>query len=461
MGNAINGILGIIVVPLSVAYLGPAKYGLFSIYSVLAIYVTLLDLGVTKDLTRLLAGEKEVAQQVQYLRTALGFYIGVSLLLLLLLPLAFWLVPQFIFPVPIEFLTSLKWIIFLSLLEYFIGIPSAMLRSYGIAQQQFAQYARFNVITGVYKYLFQLLAVVLFASPTVAVAIVVSRKLIDIISARWLMPALPDGAWIPSFNLQRLFSTIRTTSLLSLAQLFQSTVLMIGSVLVNRNFGIVNLGLYRAAFDLANRIWFFSNGLGAVIFPKFASDLSEPVKRRQLLNKLPKFLQISWVAYMGIAIIGILAAPTVLWIMHLTQPGVLALFTLLLIGLCMNAHSNLSYEFIQATGKYQQVLTVTLLSLLLMIGNFVWLKNSLGIYAIGWAWIISQSFFAIVTDALTLNHAQFLLKGQAGVIARKLLFLLPALMTMLPIALMWKITAAILVLIYILQRVILLRATSL
>lgn len=126
----------------------------------------------------------------------------------------------------------------------------------------------------------------------------------------------------------------------------------------------------------------------------------------------------------------------------------------------MNAHSNLSYEFIQAAGKYQQVLSVTLLSLLLMVGSFVWLKNSLGLYAIGWAWIISQSFFAIITDALMLNHAQFLVKGQMTIIARKLLFLLPALMALLPITLMWKIASVILILIYILQRVILLRATS-
>ena len=94
--NAINGVLGIISVPVIVTLLGNKQYGVFSIYSVLASYVALVDFGVTKHFIGLMASNRDKEKQSAYLQKAFGWYLGLSAILISALPLLIYIVTEYL-----------------------------------------------------------------------------------------------------------------------------------------------------------------------------------------------------------------------------------------------------------------------------------------------------------------------------------------------------------------------------
>jgi O-antigen/teichoic acid export membrane protein len=116
--NAANGILGVIIIPLSVSYLGISGYGLLSIYWVLVSYMSLADIGIGKNLLRLLASERQSIARITHLQAAFGLYLIFSVLLLLSLPALLFFIPKYIFPVSQENILSLRLIISFAVIDY-------------------------------------------------------------------------------------------------------------------------------------------------------------------------------------------------------------------------------------------------------------------------------------------------------------------------------------------------------
>ena len=396
--NLVNGVLGIVFVPLGIKILGTESYGLFSIYSVLAAYVGLADLGISKNLIRLLASEPLEAERKKYLQSALGIYLSIGSVLLIIVPILLFVIPRYFFPVSQDRISALRWIVLFSIIEYILAVPTVLVQNFCIANEHFERYARFAFISGLYRYGLMFAGVIFWGTPEVVVGLIASRRLIDFFVAPRIMGALPSYVWRPRFILSEIKSTIGYSSALSMAQLFQSTVIAIGSFLTNRYFGLSGLGLYRAAFDLASKVWFVSNGIGLVIFPRFASLLSTSARRGYLFSRMPNILNLSWVSFNILFAIGVFVAPTVLSFMQLTQLQMLNLLSLILLGVCLNAHANLSYELFQAAGKYTLVAVLSAIALLLMLGTFYALYGKVGINAIGWSWVIGQMLSAMIFD---------------------------------------------------------------
>jgi O-antigen/teichoic acid export membrane protein len=405
--NVINGILGIIFVPLSLKLLGADGYGLFSIYGVLASFIALIDLGVGKNLLRLLAADDDGSVQREHLQNAFGIYLSLSGVLMLLLPALLVIIPVYLFPVSPENTEALRWIVLLAVVEYILAIPVALIQSLCIAKETIDRYSAFNFVSGISRYALMFSGILIFRSPEMVVALVVGRRLIDFFTASWLMGALPKEAWHPKLSLDQFTSIIGHSTVLSTAQILQSTVIAIGSILVNRFFGLDGLGKYRAAFDLSSKVWFFSNGVGLVVFPKFVKKLSGAGKRQPFFATIYRLMNASWAGFNLLSVAGTLCAPFLFKVMHIQDREIAELFVILLLGICLNAHANLSYELLQATGKYKLVSYVSALSLTLMVISFYGLKRELGIHAIAWAWIISQAAYSIVADVITLSVLYF------------------------------------------------------
>jgi O-antigen/teichoic acid export membrane protein len=418
--NTINGILGVISVPLAVHFLGASGYGIYSIYTVLAAYAALIDLGITKNLSRTLAGEVENQLYREHLKTSLGLYIMISGVLFLLLPFIMYFTPIYLFPVQAEYVVTIRWIVALSVLEYIIGIPVAMMQALCVANERFDRYSLFGFMSGLSRYGLMFAGILIFHDPKIVVLLIVGRRLIDFFTARKIMGNLPSGSWTPSFDLRSFKSVVGNSVALSFAQLFQTTVISVGTVFVNSLFGLEALGIYRSAFDLANKVWFFSNGVGLVVFPRFVQSLKDQVSRRLLFSHFPTVFSASWAGYTMLSGIGAIAAPLLLGILGLRLPVIQNLFVVLLLGVTMNAHANLSYEFLQATGRYWVAVGLSLVALILMVGSFYGLYTSFGIMAIGWSWVISQVIYAIIADNITLYEARFSKREQVFTLFSKL-----------------------------------------
>jgi O-antigen/teichoic acid export membrane protein len=422
--NVVNGVLGILIIPLSLKFLGAEGYGLFSIYSVLASLVSLFDLGVGKNLQRLLASSQAKSTQLRHLQNAFGVYLVLSLCLIALLPVFLFVIPIYVFPVLPESLEALRWIIFISVIEFMIFIPLAMMRNLCFANERFDRYAIFKLVSGLTRYALLIAGILIFASPVIAVGFFVSSRFFDLFSARWIMGAIPKKAWHPQLTLRELKSIMSHSSGLSTAQIFQSFIIAAGSILVNRYFGLESLGKYKAAFDICSKVWFFSNGLGLVVFPKFVKKLSDTTKKNEFFSDIYRAIIVSWTGFNLLSITGVLFAPLVFHVLHIQDKEIVDLFVILLLGISLNAHANLSYEMLQAFGKYKLVILLSAMSLALMLIFFFVIKKADGIYAIGWAWVISQGVYSAVSDAVTLSILSLPRKRNAVMLAMKVVTIL-------------------------------------
>lgn len=421
--NIVNGVLGVLLVPYAVHRLGVAGYGLYAIYTVLAGYVVFVEVGLGRGLQRELASEQHPAVRARLLRAASGLYLVVCAGLLVATPIVCWLVPRFVFPVPDAQRLALQAVTVLVALEYVVGVPASMMHNQCIAAQRFDRYSTFALASGLLRYgvLFVVLSVT--ARVEIVVAAMVVRRAVDVVLARAIMGGLPTGAWRPSFDRAVFGTLLRRSSGMSVGQLLQLSIVAAGSVLVNATLGIAALGRFRAAFDLASKVWFFSNSIGFILFPKFVQMMSGPAQRRELARVVPRALFLSWALYSGIAIVGGAAAPWVLDWLRLDAAVSPSLFLLLLAGVSFNAHAGVGYEFVQAAGGAGRAATLAGVSLAILVGSFLLIAVDAPQLAIGWAWLISQGSCALLWDAIVLRYLDLPLRTVTGELAIRIVAL--------------------------------------
>lgn len=403
--------------------MGTSGYGLFSIYIVLLSYFSLADLGISKNLFRQLSAERAQATQCYNLQIALGMYLIITAFLLISVPLLIVVIPLYVFPVPLESFVALRLIVLLTLIEYILSIPLIMLQNYCISNEKFDDYSKFTFISGLYRYLLLFAAVWLLGSPVAIVGVMTARRIIDLFVALKIMGSLPPKAWRPVFDFSIFKSIICRSSSLTFAQLFQSTYIAMGSFLINKYFGLHVLGIYRAVFDLVNKIWFVSNGIALVLFPKFSKMLAETDNRKHYSSLSFVILALSWSGYSLLSVSGSLFASDFLTIIGLYKTEMPAMFILLLLGVNICSHGNLSYEFLQAAGRYRLVAILNMLVLPVMYLSFTSLLNYTGMYAVAWAWIISQTIYSTLADYMSLRELNATINIQLNLLLAKLLIL--------------------------------------
>ena len=419
--QAVNGLLGVAFVPFAVLQIGVGGYGVLAIYAMLASYVALVELGLGKGLVRQLGAETEDAARREQLRVAVGLYLCICALLLAAAPLLMWVVPRFVFPVPATELTAVRLVTLFVVLEYVVGVPASLMQNHCISAERFERYSRYALASGLLRYALSFAAVAVFRSPEVIVAVIVLRRLGDVPLARAIMGPLPRGSWRPSFDRGRFVALLRQSSVLSIAQFFQLSVVAAGSILVNAEQGIDAMGRYRAVFDLASKLWFFSNVIGFVVFPRFVRLIGRPEHRAELVRLLPHAMYVSWVLYGVLVVAGSVAGPWALELVGLGATAPAALLILVLGGVAYNAHATLSYEYVQASGRYGRSAALAGLSLLTLIVAFYAFLPRQPALAVGWAWLVSQSVCAVLLDGVALRSLSLRFRAVADAVVVRLL----------------------------------------
>lgn len=405
--NAINGLLGVLSVPLAVHYMGNGGYGLFSIYLIVSSYISLADLGVSKNLQKILAFNKSKEDTLNSIRSSFGLYIMLSLILIILSPIIIGLITYYLFPIENEKWT-LTLLTIMAIAEFIISIPNKLLQALCVAEERFKAYSMFRLVSGVLRYILMFISIIVFGNPTIIVLFILIGVFLNILIGRYFLGRMPNGSWKPKFIASELREIIRHSAGLSVSQFFQISIISFGSVLMNRYFGVDKLGIYRAAFDLANKVWFFSNGIGLVIFPRFVKILKDNDSRTIFSKVLPFIVTTSFTVYNTIGLLGSIILPMILQhVTSLSSTEVQYLFVILLFGTCYNAHSNLTYEFMQALGSYLKIIVVTMASLVGMGIVFISLLEKTSFYSIGWAWIISQFMYSALLDILIIKKQPY------------------------------------------------------
>ena len=403
--NAIIGVIGTLAISFAVRTLDKAAYGLYSVYGVLASLMLLAEFGTNKNLFRLLAADRRAEAQARRIQSVLGLYLVIAGALVVSLPVLLYAIPRWLFPVDAVHAGALRWIIAIATLEYIAAIPISLVQTACMANERFDLYSKFNFVSGVCRYVLMCGSLALYGHPVAAVAAIAGRRVVEWVVAPWIMGNLPRNAWRPRLCARELKDMLLPSSMLWATQVLQTMVIAVGSLLVNAYFGMAALGTYRAAFDLASRIWFFSNGIGLVVFPRLAHMLGCERDRKRLFSSLAWLLCASWFAYNLMSAAASAALPLFWSRLGLKGPELMMLLLLLVAGIAANGHANLSYEFLQAAGRYRAAFVAAAVSLLSMATFFLCLRAPCRIFAIGWAWIASQCLYAASIDGLLMRLA--------------------------------------------------------
>ena len=89
--NLINGLAGIAFIPLALKSLGTEGYGLYSIFVILSSYIYFVEMGVAKYFTRTIAQTVDIEEQRVTMQTAVGIYIRIAQLLVVITPILFFI----------------------------------------------------------------------------------------------------------------------------------------------------------------------------------------------------------------------------------------------------------------------------------------------------------------------------------------------------------------------------------
>ena len=400
--NGLNGVVSVIAIPVVVRLLGLSGYGLLSFYALMGSYILLADLGIGKNLLRLLAEPRDAEAKRRQVRVAAGLYVVLCLAWLGAAPFLLMLVPRYLFPVAHQYVAGLQWIVVLSIAEFALGIPASLMQTACVAEQRFDSYAAYTLLSGLLRSAALIGGALVFRSPEGVAAVLAARKVFELFVAGRLLGWLPAGAWRPIFELRSFRAMLGQSIALSASQVLTSTLMSIGSLFVNAAFGLHALGVYRAAYDLAGKIAFVSNGVTLVVFPKAAQYFGSA----SLKGAGPIFaavLRASTSLYTCFAAAMVLAAPFMLPAIGLNDRATVRLFLLLVVALSLNAHSLIGNELMQAAGRYVRSICYSGSALATLTVLFASLKTAEGVMAIGWAWIGAALVSATIADALLLG----------------------------------------------------------
>ena len=178
---------------------------------------------------------------------------------------------------------------------------------YGIADEKFGRTSRYSVLSSIYRYGLIYAAMIVFQKPEVVVGFSALRRVLDYFVVRAVVGPLPRGGWKPTFDLSQMRGMLFTSAPLTIAQIGVTSLSAIPAVAVSRSLGLESLGAYRAIFDLSNRIWFLSNGMGVVVFPKLVKMFSAKVIEGRDAPATCAFY-FSWAGYLLFALVAVIVA---------------------------------------------------------------------------------------------------------------------------------------------------------
>jgi O-antigen/teichoic acid export membrane protein len=402
--NAVNGVLGLVLVPVALSRLGAEGYALLAVHAVLLSYAALLELGLGKHLLQRLSASRDATDARAEVSAVSGAYLVIGGLLLLSIPLLMAAVPA-LFSIPAGARFAVRVLVVIAVLEYVFGLPLNLMQSRCMADRRFDRYAQFMALSGVLRYSLGFAALAWSVNPLVVIGAMAARRVIEVPFALWWFGGLPPGATRPAAGVRTLRHTIARAGALSMAQMLQITAISAGAVLVSSTSGLAALGVYRAAFDLASKVWFFSNSIGLVSFPYLAGWMSSTDARERLGRALPTVLQASLAAYGVVFVAVTIAAVVLLPLIGMGEAAYPALLSLLLAGVVLNAHCNTPYELLQATGAYWQAVRISVVALAVLLSTFFIAERVSPGFGIGWAWLASQVVMAQLTTRRALSLA--------------------------------------------------------
>lgn len=400
LGTAINAVLGAAFYVLAARFLGPEKFGLMSISIIaLTLISDIGDLGINTGLVNFVPRyiKTDLTKAKRFLKLALEMKVVIAAVLLVL---------GFVFSPYVAQIVFAKPELVIPLRISFFGVAAMLLFSFAVSTLQAFQ--RFWVWS-VVQIATNFLRLLLFLG-------FLYLGIIGLENTLWIYVLMPAFG----FLLGLLFikpGFLKISGEISIAKEFfkyNKWVAVFGALaavgarldtfISARLLDARQVGLYSAANELVKIVPMIIAALGTVIAPKMASQGS--------IEKFVAYFKKTQVMVLGIAILGILAIPVILWLLPLlfgieyVESGslfVILLFAMLVFLISVPVHMSIFYYF----SKPKIFVWLSFFHLLIALFLGWKLISSYGVRGAAVTVLIGQTFNFVVPSIWVLRQIHF------------------------------------------------------
>ena len=382
--------VAVITIPILIESLGTERFGVLTIIWMVVGYFSLFDLGLGRALTKLVAsniGKGKSNENPKLIWTALLlmglFGIVGTLVLIGFSPI----IVTDLLNIPKELQSeSLITFYLLSISVPFVISSSGLI---GILEA----YHRFKIINivriplGIMTFLGPVLVLPFSNSLVFIIVVLITVRLIA-----WLAYIYLVFRVVPKLRKTRSLSKKMTKSLFSFGSWMTITNIigplmvyldrfMIGSIL-----SMAAVAYYATPFEMVTKLWIISGALMSVLFPAFSATLEQDHSRAiQLSNKAVKYL---FMVFFPITLIIISFSYEILefWIDTDFARNSYLVLQLLALGIFINAHAQVPYAIIQASGRPDITAKLHLIELPIYLLLLAWMLSNYGIVGAALSW---------------------------------------------------------------------------
>jgi len=411
--------ISLVTIPLYIAIIGDARYGVLAIAWLLLGYFGLFDLGLGRATAQRIAaiGENAAKQRAEIFWTALAMNSGLGILGgLILYPAAIYFFGKMPSPnelLQIELVQALPWLIAAVPLATLSGVLTGAL-------QGRTRFGDVNVVSIGSSLLIQLvpLSAAWFIAPTLTWLLpsVILCRMLTMVVLLWCCRTHVFKNHPPSFSRIEAKNLLRYGGWVTLSSIISPMMVMLDRLLIGATLGAKAVTYYTVPFQLAERSAILPIALSSALFPQLAAS-SVTEAKRLAAKAIHSLASIMTPLILGAVI---LIEPFLsIWLgpdfgSHAGTVG-----QILLLGFWINSFARIPYALLQATGRPDIVAKFHLVELipylaLLFIGLHIY-----GLVGAAFAFGIRA-----LVDCILLMRSTGMLQSSAKILFAPILFLL-------------------------------------
>ena len=398
-------LVGILMLPLYLQYMGAEAYGLVGFFTMLPAWFNLLDMGlsptVARETARFHGGATDALSYRRLLRALQIIFLAVALLGGGLLFVFAGEIAQRWLKVQTLSLAEVKHALQLMACGVALRWMSGLYRGCVSGAERLIWLSGFTSFIAALRFI-GVLPVLIWVGHTPAifftyqllVAVVEQAGLF--IMARHLAPALPAGTRL-GWSAATLFAPIKPVLAFALSAAFTSSVWVLSTqtdkLLLSRILPLAEYGYFTLAVLVAGGIMMVGGPISSAIMPRM-TRLQAEGQDAQLIAVYRQATQLVVVLALPVALVLIFFAPQVLWawtgdaaLVKRAAP-VLSLYAA---GYAFLAVGAFPYYLQYAKGNLRLHLIGNALLLMLLIPSIVWAATHYGMVGAGWAWLVSNA----------------------------------------------------------------------
>lgn len=427
LGGGAPLLVAVFAIPLLVRALGTARFGVLTLAWMVVGYLSLVDLGLGRALTKLVAeklGEGQESEIPALVWTALALMAGLGFVgIIVASALSPWLVYG-VLKIPIGLQTETLKAFYLLAFSIPIIISTAGLRGVLEAYQRFDLTNIVRIPLGIFTFLGPLAVLRLSKSLFPIVAALLAVRLLawgaHLLLCLRVVPALSQKISVQRTMIRPLLSF---GGWMTVTNIISPVMVYFDRFLIGAMISMVAVAYYATPYEVLARLKIVPGALAGVLFPAFSTSLMQDRTRTaQLFGRGVNYIFLA--LFLPTLIIITLAHQGLeFWLgMDFAKHSTLVV-QMLTVGMFLNSLAFLPFALIQGTGRPDITAKLHLIELPFYLGGVWWLTSIFGIEGTAVAWMLR-----VAVDMGTLYVVTWwLLPDTAFVIRRSTLMLIMAL----------------------------------